>query len=324
MAEHVPAHAACAFKGAPGHDGSTADGLHLLEEVYRTGQSEMVGLAHRLLILASIPASAVTAEDIVQSAFTKAFRKPEALELPHAYVCKVIRTEVAYHTRQFALRGRVDREQAADPLTRTEVADFSDLVANRESLYKAMHRLPVQQRSVVWDTKAMGHTQRATAEVMRIAPGTVATHASRGLAALRNAMGVLAVVMMTALTSLIGAALSQTLRAPPTGQPSTGLGLDGLTRYSSQLTFWGAAFLAFTAFVVNLLSFRSSPWMKWARQSFRRRRASRRASYRSRSDSPTTTSNQRAAASSRGAPPAMESGFSGGSFPDKNPPTSPY
>jgi RNA polymerase sigma-70 factor (ECF subfamily) len=106
----------------------------------------------------------------------------------------VIGNEVKYAARRYQTgRAYASRdadvelefaEPAADPYAAAEL---------RAELAGALSALSQQQRRAVLLTKEMGLTQAETARAMRAAPGTVATHVSRALVALRVTLGVLVV-----------------------------------------------------------------------------------------------------------------------------------
>jgi RNA polymerase sigma factor (sigma-70 family) len=180
---------------------SAVGSVETLDAVYRDHRAEMTGLARRLLAEEGVPESVLGAEDIVQSAFAKALRVPQAIREPRAYLYAVIRNDVRAASRQN--RSRVEPAAVwagqAPATEEIHVADFSELVANRVAVYKALYDLPPQQRTAVWATKAMDYTQAETAAVMQKRPGTIATHVVRAVAALRVHLAALLVAGATAL-----------------------------------------------------------------------------------------------------------------------------
>ncbi|MFG3291355.1 RNA polymerase sigma factor [Streptomyces sp. NPDC048179] len=189
-----------------------------LESLYRDHRGEMQGLARRLLAEERLPESVLSAEDVVQTAFAKVLRAPEQIHDPRAYLYAVIRSDVRATSRQNRRRAVLAavpacQAQSADG----QVADFSDLVANRVAVYRALYDLPAQQRTAVWATKALEYTHAETAEVMNRRPGTVATHVVRAVAALRIHLAALLVVGAMAL-SLAGSRLLKRMQ-PPAGSP---------------------------------------------------------------------------------------------------------
>ncbi|MEV5950373.1 RNA polymerase sigma factor [Streptomyces sp. NPDC051993] len=176
-----------------------------LADLYAACGQEMVAVARRLLVEQGLPESVLGAEDVVQEAFTKALRAPADIREPRAYVYAVIRCDVrgaarAYRARR-AQHAAAETERAScGPV---QVADFSELVANRAVVHQALGLLPVQQRTAVWATKALDYTQDECAVVMQKRPGTVATHVSRGVLTLRaNLIASVAAVLLTAALAL--------------------------------------------------------------------------------------------------------------------------
>ncbi|WP_216590117.1 RNA polymerase sigma factor [Streptomyces brasiliscabiei] len=169
-----------------------------LDDVHRQYYAEMSALTRRLLAEEGVPESVLGAEDVVQSAFAKALRAPESIREARAYLYAVIRNDVRAAGRRNRARAEASATRAghAQALGEVHVADFSDLIANRMAVYKALDCLPSSQRTAVWATKALDYTQAETAEVMGKAPGTVATHVLRAVAAIRaNLVAVLAAIV---------------------------------------------------------------------------------------------------------------------------------
>ncbi|MFF5372466.1 RNA polymerase sigma factor [Streptomyces sp. NPDC013187] len=186
--------------------------------LYQDHLGEMQAYARRLLADERLPESALSAEDVVQTAFAKALRAPAQIREPRAYLYAVIRSDVRAASRQYARRAA----PAVAPVVTTQapdvhIADFSDLVANRLAVYKALYDSPPQQRTAVWATKALDYTQAETAEAMKKKPGTVATHVVRAVAALRIHLAALLVTGIIVL-SLKGSRLLRAMQ-PPAGSP---------------------------------------------------------------------------------------------------------
>ncbi|ELP61613.1 MULTISPECIES: RNA polymerase sigma factor [Streptomyces] len=189
-----------------------------LGALYRDQRREMEGLARRLLADERLPDSVMSSEDIVQTAFAKALRTPEQIRDPRAYLYAVIRSDVRAASRQHRRRSALTAAPTVDTQSPdVHVADFSDLVANRVAVHKALCNLPPQQRTAVWATKALEYTQAETAEAMQKKPGTVATHVVRAVTALRIHLAALLVVSIIVL-SLAGSRLLRSMQ-PPAGSP---------------------------------------------------------------------------------------------------------
>ncbi|MCX5605688.1 sigma-70 family RNA polymerase sigma factor [Streptomyces phaeochromogenes] len=169
--------------------------------MYRDRRAEMTGLARRLLAEEGVPESVLGAEDVVQSAFAKALRTPANIREPRAYLYAVIRNDIRAAGRENRARRELApaRSGLEQMVGDVDVADFSELIANRMAVCKALYGLPPQQRTAVWATKAMDYTQAETAELMNKRPGTIATHVLRAVAALRAELVVILAVVGTVL-----------------------------------------------------------------------------------------------------------------------------
>lgn len=127
------------------------------------------------------------AEDAVQAALVRVYRAwPRILNqgAVEGYARQVLVREVLSWRRkrrvsQLLTSETPDRSQPDD----TAAAD------QRDVLRRALLTLPPKQRAVVVMRYYDDLSERQTAEVLGITPGSVKTHASRGLAALRDALG---------------------------------------------------------------------------------------------------------------------------------------
>ncbi len=222
-----------------------------LGALYRNHHGEMEGLARRLLDAERIPESVLSAEDVVQAAFTKALRTAEQIREPRAYLFTVIRNDVRAASQQNRRRAVLATTPAQQTRpTDVHVADFSDLVANRMAVHKALYDLPPQQRTAVWATKALEYTQAETAEAMQKKPGTVARHVVRAVAALRAHLVALAVVGIMVL-SVAGSRLLRTTQ--PAGSPPDVL----LPHLPSASTWLYVATGCLLVFALGTLAFRA-------------------------------------------------------------------
>ncbi|MFJ6435382.1 RNA polymerase sigma factor [Streptomyces sp. NPDC091416] len=176
----------------------TGEELGALYAQYRVSLST---IARNELFARGVPESVVSAEDIVQDAFAKALRNPASIENPIPYLRVVIRAEVANRARQQVVRARLEARRAADPLRfdPMQSADIAALIANRCAIEQALAGLSLPQRTAVWATKALDCTQGETAALMDRAPGTVATHVSRGMALLRSSLAAAVVATIVIL-----------------------------------------------------------------------------------------------------------------------------
>ncbi|GAA2615646.1 hypothetical protein GCM10010304_81230 [Streptomyces roseoviolaceus] len=156
---------------------------------------QMVGFARQGLRRHGIPPSVAEPEDVVQTAFALVLARTEPIEHLRAYVFSVIRNEVRHAARRYqAGQGCASRDADVELEATEPAADPYAAAELRAELAGALSALPQQQRKAVLLTKEMGLTQAETARAMGTAPGTVATHVSRALVALRVTLGVLAVV----------------------------------------------------------------------------------------------------------------------------------
>jgi DNA-directed RNA polymerase specialized sigma24 family protein len=205
----------------PEREAVTAEALGALYAKYRVS---LTATAQQALLARGVPESVVSAEDIVHSAFAKALRNPASIEHPVSYLRVVIRTEVANRARQQADHRRMEARRAADPLRFDPVrsADFAALVANRCAVEQALAGLSLPQRTAVWATKALDCTQDEAATLMDKAPGTVATHVSRGMVLLRASLVAAVVAAIVCVASrFIGGRLRRTDPAREPGEGSS-------------------------------------------------------------------------------------------------------
>ncbi|MFJ6062765.1 RNA polymerase sigma factor [Streptomyces tendae] len=231
---------------AENYGGTTAADLAAL---YEGHHREMEGFARRLLADERLPESTLSAEDVVQTAFTKALNAPTGIRDPRAYLYVVIRNDVRAASRQVRRQTTVTSMGAwLDQPTEVHVADFSNLVANRLTVHRALGNLPPQQRTAVWATKALEYTQAEAAEIMQKRPGTIATHVMRAVAALRVHLTALVVVGITTLCLEQGRALREmqapadSPRAPLPQAPSISTLLYGALSFSLVAASAGWAF----------------------------------------------------------------------------------
>ncbi|MFF3336786.1 RNA polymerase sigma factor [Streptomyces sp. NPDC002888] len=199
----------------------TAEALGALYTKYRVS---LTATAQQALLARGVPESVVSAEDIVQNAFAKALRNPASIEHPISYLRVVIRTEVANRARQRADQSRLEARRAADPLRfdPLQSADIAALVANRCAVEQALAGLSLSQRTAVWATKALDCTQGEAATLMDKAPGTVATHVSRGMVLLRAS---LVAAVVAAIVCVAGRFIGgRPQRTDPAREPAEGAG----------------------------------------------------------------------------------------------------
>ncbi|MEJ8672731.1 RDD family protein [Streptomyces sp. MS1.AVA.1] len=161
-----------------------------LDGLYMRQRGALVGYARRKLREADVPESVVGAEDVVQSAFAKAYRDPARIQQPRAYVYELIRNEVlAYARRRSCTDGK------ALVISCLEEVDPTAAVEERCDVQRALGDLPAQQRTAVYMVKALGYRQDEAAALMGKRPGTVATHVARATITLRAVLAPMPVVV---------------------------------------------------------------------------------------------------------------------------------
>lgn len=128
-----------------------------------------------------------TAEDLVQSALTQAYRHRDrvlAADHPEAYLRKIVLNEYLSWRRL-----RSSRELPTALLTDSPGAeDLSARQAQRDAAWRLLARLPRQQRAVLVLRYYEDLPDDEIAALLNCSPGTVRSNASRGLAALRAAV----------------------------------------------------------------------------------------------------------------------------------------
>jgi RNA polymerase sigma-70 factor (sigma-E family) len=125
------------------------------------------------------------AEDLVQSAFAKVYRRWDAIQgFPDAYVRRTIINENASRWR----RAWRHREVVDSPLVEALEPPGQEVAGRDAELWARVLGLPRQQRAVVVLRYYEDLTEAQTAEVLGCTVGTVKSHASRALGALRVAV----------------------------------------------------------------------------------------------------------------------------------------
>ncbi|HEU5036761.1 MAG TPA: SigE family RNA polymerase sigma factor [Nocardioides sp.] len=125
------------------------------------------------------------ADDLVQTALVKlygAWPRVRRDGREEAYVRTIIvRADVDEHRRPW--RRESPGLPAVDRPAREELP-----VEERSALFEAIQALPVMQRKVVVLRHWLGLSVEETARELRVSQGTVKSHSSRGLAALRGVL----------------------------------------------------------------------------------------------------------------------------------------
>ena len=119
------------------------------------------------------------AEDIAQEACARACLRWKRLEHPNAWAVRVA-TNLAIDRWR-----RLQREAAAGTEQEKAVAPSDGM---RIDLHRALAQLPKRQRDVVMLRYVADMSEAQTASALGLSPGTVQTHAARGLQALRTTL----------------------------------------------------------------------------------------------------------------------------------------
>jgi RNA polymerase sigma-70 factor (sigma-E family) len=121
------------------------------------------------------------AEDLVQTALTKAWFAWRRIEDPEAYVRKVmVTTSVSWWRRHW------NRETPTDQLQEPPPAMRADEPANAQDLWVAIGHLPRGQRAVVVLRYLEDRTEADTAYLLGCSVGTVKSQCAKALAKLRT------------------------------------------------------------------------------------------------------------------------------------------
>lgn len=127
--------------------------------------------------------SAAASEDVAAEAMMRAYlhwRRIGRAEWREGWVVRV-----ASNLALDAIR----KDRRIDPRPQSETGRVDPDVAERMALTTALGTLSTRQREVVVLRYLEGFPEKAVASTLRISPGSVKTHASRGLAAMREQLG---------------------------------------------------------------------------------------------------------------------------------------
>lgn len=128
------------------------------------------------------------AEDLVQTALAKtylAWDRISDIEAVEAYVRRtMVTTNISWWRRR-----RSREVSVAEPPDQPAWGDEADLAVERESVWRLLEALPPKQRTALVLRYWAGLSEAEIAHEMSCAPGTVKTHAARGLATLRERLG---------------------------------------------------------------------------------------------------------------------------------------
>lgn len=147
------------------------------------------------LVARRILADAASAEDVAAEACARAYvhwRKIGGQDWREAWVARVATNLALDAVRK---RSRLSDAEVA------EAAAEDDDVAIRLALVDALTRLPKRQREVVALRHLAGLSEKECATALEVSAGSVKTHLSRGLAALRSHLG--AEIDLEGVTSIV-------------------------------------------------------------------------------------------------------------------------
>jgi RNA polymerase sigma-70 factor (sigma-E family) len=128
------------------------------------------------------------AEDLLQVVLVRVVRRWEvARDAPHAYAHRVL-VNLLHDRRRNLSRRVTEAPLDAFDERRAQATDGSDALVNRIALASAVRRLPARQREVVVLRFFADLSVAETAAAINASEGTVKTHTSRALKALRGAL----------------------------------------------------------------------------------------------------------------------------------------
>lgn len=152
-------------------------------ELVRRHDDRMRGLAYRLL------ADRHAMDDALQEAYLKAFRALHRFRAGSDFGTWLYR--ITYNACIDEIRKRkrspVTTEDPVDPVSTRPGPDR--VVSASETVLSALAELPVDQRVTVVLVDGEGFDHREAAEILGVAPGTVASRLHRARAALRRVLG---------------------------------------------------------------------------------------------------------------------------------------
>jgi RNA polymerase sigma-70 factor (sigma-E family) len=143
---------------------------------------------HHLRVAVLLTGDWHAAEDLVQSSLVKLYRawpRLEATTDPDAYLRRIM---INTHRSWWRARWRRETPTAVLP-EYTSSDDIAERQALSALVRQALARLPRQQRAVLVLRYAADLPEAAVGELLGCSPGTVKTHAHRGLRTLRELLG---------------------------------------------------------------------------------------------------------------------------------------
>lgn len=163
----------------PGTKPGTPERSDLVSDLFTAHHRRLDGLASLLVD------DQETAEDVVQEAFAGLYRRFRLLRDPEAVVTYLNRAVVnggrdQLRHRRTARAGLARLTPRSPELASAEVTAVEHDESDR--LWRAVTALPTRQRQVL--RYYLGQSEAEIADTLRVSPGSVKKHASRGLAAL--------------------------------------------------------------------------------------------------------------------------------------------
>jgi RNA polymerase sigma-70 factor (sigma-E family) len=126
------------------------------------------------------------AEDLLQAALLRTYerrRRLRDLDRLEPYTRRVLVTTFTSWTRR-----RSFRERPTEHLPDRPGADATEAYAERDRVWSAVKALPPRQRAVLVLRYYEDRSEAEIADLLGVSPGTVKSHASRALDALRDAL----------------------------------------------------------------------------------------------------------------------------------------
>ena len=124
------------------------------------------------------------AQDLLQEAFVALAEKWDSVENPDGFVRRVV------YRKRVSWWRRSHREVLPERMPDRVVPDGAEDRARDDEVHQALRRLPERQRAALVLRYFEDLTERQTAEVMGIRPGTVKSLSHHAIARLREELGV--------------------------------------------------------------------------------------------------------------------------------------
>jgi RNA polymerase sigma-70 factor (sigma-E family) len=151
------------------------------EEFVSTGSDRLLGLAVLLT------GDRGHAEDLLQDVLERMYVKWRRIDDPHAYARTALARKV---TDRWRSRARRPREVGLEDWHDHAVSDGAGARADRSRVVAALRQLPPRQRAVIVLRYFEDWSEEQIADQLDVSRGTVKSQASKGLANLRELMGV--------------------------------------------------------------------------------------------------------------------------------------